>query len=57
MEIRDGYTGGGMLRHSRMMTTRKQRVRERVSQNEVCMKRLLGSLRSCNPRKVYKRIW
>lgn len=56
MEIRDGYTGGGMLRHSRMMTTRKQRVRERVSQNEVCMKRLLESLRSCNLRKVYKRI-
>ena len=57
MEIEMGYTERGRLRYSRVMKTGNRRVRERVSKNKVCMKRLLESLLSCNLRKTFKRIW
>lgn len=57
MKIEMGYTERGRLRYSRGMKTGNRRVRERVSQNKVCMKRVLESLRSCNLRKTFNRIW
>lgn len=44
MKIEMGYTERGRLRYSRGMKTGNRRVGERVSQNKVCMKRLLESL-------------